>query len=151
MNDDDPLSDLEGRLRAWRPAALPAELRTRLRAACPPPRRDNRWLRPALAAACALAVGAMLLPGGHLAPSPEKGKSSAATVLPGPQSARDPGTTLEPHWVLGESLTMNIYTGVPSGMVPAALRLDGESVASSGLFPVRSIDAKLTLKVDCQF
>ena len=52
--------------------------------------------------------------------------------------------------MLGESLTMNIYTGVPPGTVSAALRLDGDFVAQSGLIPMRT-DGKLPLKVDCQF
>ena len=60
-------------------------------------------------------------------------------------------TSGTPRWVLGESLTMNICTGVPPGSVPAALRLDGDSVAETGLIPVRSTDGKLPLKVDCQF
>lgn len=151
MNDDEPLSDLEERLRAWRPAEMPAELRARLWSARPARRRQSLFLRPALAAAmCALVVGTALLLNGHFASTPRVDDSSAVT-FPGPQHTDDPETAVPSRWLLGESLTMNIYTGVPPGTVPAALRLDGDFAGSSGLIPVRSPDGKLPLKVDCQF
>ncbi len=151
MNDHDPLRDLEERLRAWRPAELPDALRARLRAAGPVPRRASRWPRRALAGAFALAVGLALVLTGRFAPPPEAGNGPAAAVSPGTDRSANPEPAAEPRWLLGESLTMNIYTGVPPGTVSAALRLDGDFVAQSGLFPIQSADGKLTLKVDCQF
>ncbi len=151
MNDDEPLSDLEQRLHAWRPAELPADLRTRLCAAGPASRRERRSPRLALAAACALAAGAALLLATRSAPPPNAANLSGPVVSSARPRTADPERTAEPHWVLGESLTMNIHTGVPLGTVPAALRLDGDFVAQSGLIPIRITDGKLPLKVDCQF
>ena len=149
MNDDDPLADVEARLRTWRPADLPPALHARLQSARPAARPANRWSHGALAGAFALLLGVVLA--GRFAPSPEHGAGATARPFPASRHAADRETTAEPRWVLGESLTMNICTGVPAGIIPAALRLDEDAEVGSSLIFIRSPDGKLPLKVDCQF
>lgn len=138
---DDPLAELEARLRAWRPAALPLALHARLLAAEPPPPR-RAWHRSVAAGALALVLasgaGWWLSGGGSGDPSPVR-RTPPATRL------------VDAAWTPGASLTMNLATGVSAGKVPAPWRLDAEGDAADGLFSVRSADGKLLLKVDCQF
>ena len=148
MKNDDPLSDLEARLRAWRPAELPPSLHTRLRAADPAVRRGGRLPRLRLAGACALALAVALGLTKIFLRSPDVDEGPAASPALRRTLALEISGT--PRWALND-MKVSIYSGVPLGSVPAVWRLDEESVAGSGLLPVRSTDGKLPLKVDCQF
>ncbi len=145
MNDDDPPDDLETRLQAWRPAALPSALHARLLAAEPAMRRPTAAGRIRRFAAGTLALA--LAVGGWFAEAPP--------ALPDGSSAARRGTGagrfVDAAWTPGASLTMNLTTGVPVGKTPAPWRLDDDPDAAGGLFGARFADGKLPLKVDCQF
>ena len=138
--DDDPSAELEARLRAWRPAAVPPALLARLLAAEPPPRprRQSRWQ---VAAGVALGIAI-----GHYWPSADQPGSSDAA-----RRTSAGARFVETAWTPGEGLTMNLATGLPAGNVPGPWRLDGDPDAETGLFPAVPVDGKLPLKVDCQF
>lgn len=138
MNHDDPLDDLEARLRAWRPATLPPTLHARLLAAGPAPRRTAR-----------LAVGALVLAlaaGWWLAAASRAPDGSAAA-----RRGSGSGRLVDAAWRPGASLTMNLATGVPMDKASAPWRLDDDPDAAGGLFGARFAEGKLPLKVDCQF
>ena len=144
--DDDPLAELETRLRAWRSAAMPPALLGRLLAAEPPPRppraRRTRWRM-----AAGVVLGIVI---GHYWP----GDWPFASAPGHPDTARRASVGarfVETAWAPGERLTMNLATGLPADNVPGPWRLDGDPDAGTGLFPAVPIDGKLPLKVDCQF
>ena len=138
---DDSLDDLEARLRAWRPADVPPALHARLHAAAPHPRRAAGAMRRAgvwmTGALVVLAAGVALHRGGSIPPVARRTPEGARLV--------------DAAWTPGAGLTMNLSTGVPLGNIRAPWNLDDETAAAGSLFPVRSADGKLLLKVDCQF
>ena len=144
MNHDDPLDDLEARLRAWRPTALPPDLHARLLAAEPAPRR------PAPRPTRRLAVGALALAlaaGWWFTEAPHSTPAGASAARRGAGSGR----FVDAAWTPGASLTMNLATGVPVDNTGSPWHLDDDPDTAGGLFGVRFADGKLPLKVDCQF